>query len=96
MGLEGSTDSNAGEAGSVNYHREVYHWWESNTVGGETMDMIESEGGRGTNLLSTLSLDSSRHLLILLCESGMNKQFHSCLAIKKLSYVVMNSSIFIR
>ncbi len=26
-GHEGSTDFNAGQAGSVNHHGEVYHWW---------------------------------------------------------------------
>ena len=47
-GHKGSTDCNVGQAGSVNYHGEVYHWWGPNAVDGESMDMIESEGGRGT------------------------------------------------
>ena len=34
VGHEGSTDSNAGQAGSVNYHGEVYQWSGSNTVDG--------------------------------------------------------------
>ena len=46
-GHEGST-CNAGQVGSVNYHGEVYHWWVSSTVDGGSMEMIESEGGRGT------------------------------------------------
>ena len=41
-GHEGSTDCNAAQVGSVNYHREVYHWWGSNTVDGGSMDMKES------------------------------------------------------
>ena len=26
-GHKGSTDCTVGQGGSVNYHREVYHWW---------------------------------------------------------------------
>ncbi len=47
-GHEGSTDCSAGQAGSVDYHGEVYHWWGSSTIDGGSMDMIESEGGRGS------------------------------------------------
>jgi hypothetical protein len=47
-GHEGSTDCNALQAGSVDYHGEVYHWWGSNTVDGRSMDMIKSEEGRWT------------------------------------------------
>ena len=46
-GYEGTADCNAGQTGSVHYHGDVYHWWRSNTVDGGSMDMIESEGGRG-------------------------------------------------
>ena len=57
-GHEGSTDCNAAQVGSVNYHREVYHWWGSNTVDGGSIDIIESEGGGGTKssqyIISTL------------------------------------------
>ncbi len=31
-GHEGSTDCYAGQAGSVDYHGEVYYWWGSNAV----------------------------------------------------------------
>ena len=47
-GHERSTGCNAGQAGSVDYHGEVYHWWGSSTDGGLSMGMIDSEGGRGT------------------------------------------------
>jgi len=47
-GHQGSTDCNMGHAGSVDYHFDVYNWWGSNTVDGWSMDMIESERGRGT------------------------------------------------
>jgi len=33
-GHQGTTYCNAVQAGSVNYHCEVYHWWRSNTVDG--------------------------------------------------------------
>ena len=44
---KGSTDCSAGQAESVDYHGEVYHWWGSNTVDGGSINMIASEGGRG-------------------------------------------------
>ncbi len=58
-GHEGSTDCYAGQAGSVDYHGEVYHWWGSNLLMGGSMDMIESEGYRGTKYSQYISLDSS-------------------------------------
>ena len=33
-GHEGSRDCNAGQAGSGDYHGEVYHCWGSNTIVG--------------------------------------------------------------
>lgn len=48
----------------------------------------------GLRLLSILSLKSTRHLLLNLCESWMNIQYHDSLFHKNVALVIMSVSVY--
>ncbi len=59
-----------------------------------SIDMMDSVGGQGTKTSQNSMFDSTRHLLIHLYESWINKQCHFSLVIK-IMIVTMNLSILI-